>query len=1110
MTAPLGNYTFLPWLRQGLANRIGTASAASLRAQVQVDLELTGEALAGGELHEPISRTVELYGPGDVVGLDARAILRTEPRDWITDFEPNYLAAIEFYDEDFPWRYTPAAPDAATGRLTPWLALIVLREDEFADATVPGRPLPAIAVVAAAPLPASDELWAWAHVHVNRSLLPTGATTTSDDMGAVLPLLEAALQENADLGYSRLVCPRRLQENTAYHAFLVPAFESGRLAGLGLDTAPAPDATHSAWAPYAGQPEAGSLPYYHRWYFRTGAVGDFEYLVRLLRPRPVDPRVGVRDMDVLRPGANLPAIDDPALRGVLALGGALQVPREVLDEPAQAERDRMERWAEPYPHPFQRALSDLVDLADDYAATAAATANRASNLGPGVQFDPDPLVVPPIYARWHSRTARLLRARDGTPLDPDDNWVHQLNLDPRHRVAAGFGTLVAQDGQEAMMDAAWSQVGDVLEANRRLRAAQLVRELAVVWRTRHLAPLVTAAPGRTLAIAAPLHARVLDGDLTAAARVRASSLPTAALSVAARRALRPAGRIARGAGLAEPAAAGALVERLADGQATAAPPRPPPAGGVSVDDVAEAGRPAAVPRWLADLLSRFPLVRFAPLVLALLVVVVVLLTGGTPALVAGLAIAALLVLVWLALERWLPGIRRANALREDAQTPAGVAELPTSPDFRIALPGSGTTPRTGATDSPDATRFKEALLDSAVLQQTARAVAVEREAPRLDVAALAGQVHVAIDPDRTVARRVRTSVSVPGRLGTPRADELDEVMAYPRIDTPMYRPLVDRSSELFLPRLGLIEQNSLTLLETNQRFIEAYMVGLNHEFARELLWREYPTDQRGTVFRQFWDPSGFLGQTDDAALRETLRDIPPIHTWDLRSALGEHDNRDAGGPAEEELVLVIRGDLLKRYPNAVIYAHRASWARKADGSIDPATERTLAPIADESAPPRDLVKTPLYEARVDPDIAFIGFDLTAPVARGGTGEHPDDDPGWFFVIKERPGEPRFGFDVSRDAPLEVWNDLAWPDVLPAGELVPVGAGAPEPTLGTPSAQDEQEKIDQHSEDVRVRWGPGMTAADAAYVLFQAPVLVAVHAAEMLTPRTGDGAGLPRP
>ena len=33
------------------------------------------------------------------------------------------------------------------------------------------------------------------------------------------------------------------------------------------------------------------------------------------------------------------------------------------------------------------------------------------------------------------------------------------------------------------------------------------------------------------------------------------------------------------------------------------------------------------------------------------------------------------------------------------------------------------------------------------------------------------------------------------------------------------------------------------------------MVGSNHEMGRELLWRGYPTDQRGTYFAQFWDTS---------------------------------------------------------------------------------------------------------------------------------------------------------------------------------------------------------------------------------------------------------------
>ena len=45
------------------------------------------------------------------------------------------------------------------------------------------------------------------------------------------------------------------------------------------------------------------------------------------------------------------------------------------------------------------------------------------------------------------------------------------------------------------------------------------------------------------------------------------------------------------------------------------------------------------------------------------------------------------------------------------------------------------------------------------------------------------------------------------------------------------------------------------------------MVGLNHEFARELLWREYPTDQRGSYFRQFWDVRGFLDEPSGSTPR---------------------------------------------------------------------------------------------------------------------------------------------------------------------------------------------------------------------------------------------------
>jgi hypothetical protein len=305
------------------------------------------------------------------------------------------------------------------------------------------------------------------------------------------------------------------------------------------------------------------------------------------------------------------------------------------------------------------------------------------------------------------------------------------------------------------------------------------------------------------------------------------------------------------------------------------------------------------------------------------------------------------------------------------------------------------------------------------------------------------------------------------------------------------------------------------LLETNQRFIESYMVGLNHEFARELLWREYPTDQRGTPFRQFWDVRGFFNaeNLDDEALKEKLRDIPPLHKWSKASKLGEHDNREEGGANEEELVLVIRGELLKRYPTAVIYAHRACWQRKTitpadndkdpclrSGPIDNTQERRLAPLtpAEEEKPPRTKVLTPLYEAKVDPDIYFFGFDLTVEKARGGTGENPDDDPGWFFVIKERPGEPRFGLDTEQPPKLQVWNDLSWPQVQPnpPGSYIEIATAPATFPLSFPSAADQEKEV-QYQDDKKIVWSRDMSSAELAYILFQAPVLVAVHASEML-------------
>jgi len=154
MTAPLGTYSFLPWLRHGLANQIAAADfdpSVKVRPRVDVTLTVAGDKIGGGTETLTVTKPVALFGPGDIVGIDRRAIVRTEPRDWITNFEPNYLAGIDFYDEDFLWRYTPAAPDLAKGRLRPWLTLLVLKEGEFTEGrNVGARPLPHAAFISRA------------------------------------------------------------------------------------------------------------------------------------------------------------------------------------------------------------------------------------------------------------------------------------------------------------------------------------------------------------------------------------------------------------------------------------------------------------------------------------------------------------------------------------------------------------------------------------------------------------------------------------------------------------------------------------------------------------------------------------------------------------------------------------------------------------------------------------------------------------------------------------------------------------------------------------------------------------------------------------------------
>ena len=142
----LRNYTFLPWTRRGLSAEItvpddlGSGSAAARSAPPSRS--------ASPSTPSRSDKDVEVLGPGDVVGINPRAIVKTDPRNWVTDFEANYLPYIEFYEEDFPWRFTPATAANALeqSRLRPWIFLVVLKEGEFLEPKRSG-PLPAFELV---------------------------------------------------------------------------------------------------------------------------------------------------------------------------------------------------------------------------------------------------------------------------------------------------------------------------------------------------------------------------------------------------------------------------------------------------------------------------------------------------------------------------------------------------------------------------------------------------------------------------------------------------------------------------------------------------------------------------------------------------------------------------------------------------------------------------------------------------------------------------------------------------------------------------------------------------------------------------------------------------
>jgi hypothetical protein len=517
------------------------------------------------------------------------------------------------------------------------------------------------------------------------------------------------------------------------------------------------------------------------------------------------------------------------------------------------------------------------------------------------------------------------------PVDPaNQTWFEQLNLEPPARVAAQFGTLVVQQQQEALVASAWEQAADCRAVNQALRHAQLGCAVATSLHQRHLTNM---APDAGLQVLAPAQARLTRTPSARvpgtglAALISDTHLTTSAFSTSLRRVTRPQGalnrRVLRAATVPGMPRTAFVLSNLQPifviGRHVVMP-----SGPATVERVAAALNP---PReditWAGATATSVLQVRPRPIFEVL-----------PP-----------------------PELGQPSLL---PRPPDGPPDGPPDPPPHPHPPGL--PPGPFPVDSPDAVAFRATA--AAHLQRFDPAppmIFVPPAAMGIDVVFAAAIA--ACEPRQHYAAAVEVLVDFK------MADRTDAPLApatiTPQFPQPMALSLAALGQELMLPGLAGVPANTIVPLETNTPFVEAFLIGLNSELGRELLWREYPAPQRTTYFDRFWD----AGVDPDAP-----PDIPPLVDW---------NDRPLGGPAStgaERFVLLVRSDLLRRYPHAVIYATKPPDANQ---------------VTQESHP--------VFSGGMDPDVRFFGFDIPA-----------DEIGDWSIVIQEQPSAPRFGVEVGAD------------------------------------------------------------------------------------------------
>ncbi len=1000
-------YEFLPWLRSGAGSAVRAPDdlgSLPARAGFEVGVHLNEEGVPA------TSTRLEVAGPGDVVGIDPRHVVRRVPSPGTSDFEPNFFCAIEFDRPELPWLATPAGPDPGTQKLRPWIVLVVV--EETAGVTLePRRPLPVLSVPSPdEQLPDLNDSWAWAHAQV---LVEDGDTTTAAEVARTQPAL----------ALSRLICPRRLIPARPYIACVVPAFDLGVRRGLG-EAAPG-TAAGPAWRRGSGTGPV-ELPVYLHWRFATGEAGDFETLARRLAPRELPDELGRRTLFVGAGGPSLPEIDGAT--AIADLGGALV--------------------------PAGRTLAEL----DPVVAARLATAVDAATAPDGGASDDE------------VRAPRYGAAAIGDTPPP---WFEELNLEPTSRAAAGLGSRAVREHQEELVFGAWSQAEQLGEANEKLRGLGFAAAIGGSLERRHLAPLTVGQTMQTggpslhrIAHAGATAARALHEspipDEFVDPRYRK------AVSMAVRRSV----ALDRAAPVAEALNAGEIrpeplpvppdgaVETIIREQlpASASGPVEVPGTGIELDGSIAAALAAGTAGG-EDRVIDVGRVRSQPLPAAFEPVRELTVLG---AIAAGVANATGIVAEHEGNRVIVDSATRITSSTATRVVTGGVFTLPGSvfrrrgaisarggvlgpigprppvtvrrvteidrrtlgrmlgtettqlvfatgaerpaldlrrpefleqfviPNVVVGLPG-GTPSTTVPLDPGSPARLQSALV--AHLEVTVDLPTGETVREPADLGALAGSLGAATDAALWSVARADAAIAtgaaitdVPGSLGRVRGE--------PQLTRPLAELLAAIDPDLLVPGIAALPGDSVSLFQTDTRFAQAALGGANHELGRELLWRGFPLDPAATPLDRFWRRS-----------RPPLPDVGPMAEWagELGAAF------DLAGD-DQQIVLLLRSGLVLRYPGTLLLLLDAIWT--------PGDER----IPDEQAEP----ELPIFAGRLGPDVLYAGFDRSLADVLGA--DDPSGSAGRFFVVEQPPSEPMFGLDeddAPRPDPPSRWSDLSW-------------------------------------------------------------------------------------